>query len=217
MKKVLSFIKKIAIVLSVIIVLAAAFIVGSYFLSAHTDILPDCGITSVSNDRATNIVIEFDDIAELATKEYSFSGVGEYESHRQICGHDIIFTGKSFLASYVATIKAGISDVSDIDYTINDRTDTIRVSVPDVEILDAYIDPDTIETHDESHNVLNQISVDDVASFASSRIDEATQEAIDSGILDMSRDRVEEIITDYISDAAEGTVYENYEVEIDWN
>lgn len=166
---------------------------------------------------STTIKNSFNDIAELATEEYSFTDVGKKtKDDAQFLGINIPFTGNSFLLTYSGTVKAGIRDIGQVEVTIDDNAKAITICPPQVEILDATIDPSTAKVYDQTFNPISQISVDDVTSFLADQEDEATQDALDGGVLDKARSRAEEILAAHVHALVSNSEEADYAVNVEW-
>lgn len=138
---------------------------------------------------STMLEASFKDIAELATEEYNYRSVGKYSDEQGWFG----FGNATFLVVYEGTVKAGISDFSKVDVTVDDTA--VQITAPDVQVLSSTIDPTKIETYDQSFNPFNQITPDDVATFLSTQADVSAQQAVDGGLLDRARTHAEQILT----------------------
>lgn len=70
---------------------------------------------------STTVAGSFDTIAELSAEEYNLTNVSKYnEEGREFAGWNIPFTGKDFLLTYNAAVKAGVKDMSDIDVSCDE-------------------------------------------------------------------------------------------------
>lgn len=166
---------------------------------------------------STTIKNSFADVAELATQEYDFSNVGKFsQDDMKILDLSIPFTGKSFLVTYSGSVKAGIADISKASVVVDDGAKTVTVTLPEVEVLDAHIDSDTVKTYDQTFNPINQLSVDDVTSFVSSEEEARKEEAVNGGILDRARERAESLITSNVRALLSNTSQKDYDIKISW-
>lgn len=149
--------------------------------------------------------------AEMNTAEFICTSVEEYNSGQKYIGDwKIPFTSKGFTISYEGYVKAGISDLQEAEIEKQDEN-TIVVILPEVEITEKYLDKDTLEIYDETHNILNQISVSDV-NEAQKRIEENMVEtAIERGLLETAKENTETIITMML-----GSTNGEYEIIIQW-
>lgn len=139
---------------------------------------------------------EIKDIGELATIEYLYTDVGQFEDSAKLFGKEIPFaiTTKSFIAKWDGVIKAGIK-VDKIDVDVNNADRKIEISLPKAEILSHEIHNESIETLDEKNGLFNPIKVDDVRNFDATSKEHMEQRAIENGLLDKALDNSKEIIT----------------------
>lgn len=198
-------------VVCAIVALVAALVVG---FGIGNGGLVTQGPTHVDS---TTIKNSFSDIAELATQEYDFSNVGKFsQDDMKILDLSIPFTGKSFLVTYSGSVKAGISDISKAQVSVDDASKTVNVTLPQVSVLDAHIDSSSVKTYDQTLNPINQLSVDDVTGFISSEEDARKQEAIDGGILDRARDRAQGLVESNVRAALSNSAESDYAVNVTW-
>ena len=184
------------------------------------------GVYSINNlqifekgDNKLNVTVikdSFSDVAELATQEYEFSDMGKFEQEnkRLIGDIRIPFTGKYFVISYNGVIKAGVRDISKATVEQNDLTNVVTVTLPDVEILDAYLDPNSYETLDETFNPFNQISTEDMTELLTTELERAKTQALEDGLLDNARAHAAEVIKSHVQALLTGTDMEGATVEV---
>lgn len=186
------------------------------------------GIYSINNlqifddgDTKINVTViknSFGDIAELTTQEYEFSDMGKYEQEnkRLIGDLRIPFTGKYFVISYDGVVKAGIRDITQAKVELNDIMRILTVTLPDVEILDAYTDPASYETLDETFNPFNQITPGDVAELLKAELDTHVEQAKADGLLTSAREHAEQVMQAHVKALLTGTDLENCTVNVVW-
>lgn len=186
------------------------------------------GVYSINNleifekgDNKLNVTVikdSFSDVAELATQEYEFSDMGKFEQENKKLIGDIRipFTGKYFVISYNGVIKAGVRDISQATVELNDLTNVVTVTLPDVEILDAYLDPNSYETLDETFNPFNQISTEDVTELLTSELERAKTQALEDGLLNNARAHAEQVIKSHVLALLTGTDMADCTVEVSW-
>lgn len=192
-----------------IVIIAAALFGGGYYLVNHVIFKP-----KVENETSINIteVLEerLEEVAELNTADYICTYVQEFKDQKKINDWKVPFTSKSFTISYEGTVKAGIKDLTKAQInSIDDKT--VVVSLPKVEITGKEIDKDSLKIYDESHNVLNQISVEDVNEAQKNLEDEMVRRAEDYGLLDNAQKNAEKILASMLKGSAD-----DYTVEIQW-
>lgn len=180
------------IIISIVIAAAVSSAISLYVYKNHEKV-PEAAPTAITE----TIELSFKDIAELAVEEYDFTNIGSYTSDKaKLLGIRIPFTEKSFILSYDGKVKAGIHDISEIEYYFDDSSKVLHIVCPDVVIFDGpYIDSTSIKLYDQKNNVFNQISIDDYTQFISSEEDKCINIATDSGLLIRAENRAENALT----------------------
>lgn len=183
---------------------------GLYFGVTHFFSSVSDGETTITS---TEIRDSFGEIEELAVEEYDVTDVGKFsEDDMKVLGIPIPFTGKSFLLTYSGTVKAGIKAFDQIEVAVDEKEKKVKLVLPKVEILDAYIDPDSIETYDQSYHIFNQIKVEDVTKFQKEEVEKLKTSAVEKGILERAGKRNEEILKMHVQTLLAHTTYEGYDV-----
>lgn len=157
----------------------------------------------------TALYTQLKNISELSVLEYNYSKVGKFENSLSLNGWDIPLTTKSFLLTYSGQLKAGVNMEKAV-VSINDNT--ILIELPQVEILSNIIDEKSIEVYDETHNIFNQISINDYTKFASQQKSKVEDEAIENGILSEAATRVDHTITNMFQSVPE--IKDKYVIKI---
>lgn len=177
------------------------------------------GIVTAGATRADSTTIKnsFTDIAQLVTQEYDYTDVGKYsKDDAKLFDISIPFTGSSFLVTYNGSVTAGIKDITQSQVSIDDSTQTVSVTLPDVEVLDSHIDTNSVETYDQTFNPISQISVDEVTGFLSDREDYEKDTAVNSGLLDKARQHAEDVVTEHVKALLANTSQKDYQVSVNW-
>lgn len=166
---------------------------------------------------STEIKNSFKEIGQLAVEEYNFTNVGKFsQDNMSAFGISIPFTDKSFLMTYSGVCKAGIKDISEINIEVNQSEKKVIVDLPNVEVLDTYIDVNSIEVYDQSFNPINQITVNDVKNFQANETAKAEELAIKNGLLDKAKVRMEEVVKSQVKMLLSNTEQSEYEIVINW-
>ena len=116
------------------------------------------------------------------------------------------------MLTYSGTVKAGIKAFDQIEVAVDEKEKKVKLVLPKVEILDAYIDPDSIETYDKSYHIFNQIKVEDVTKFQKEEVEKLKTSAVEKGILERAGKRNEEILKMHVQTLLAHTTYEGYDV-----
>ena len=103
------------------------------------------------------------------------------------------FRGKSFaLIKYSGIIRMGISDITQSDIEIFNEGKSLRIRLPEIEVLGNEIESQ--EVFDESHSIFVPITLDEVFTELEKKKNETLEELIDDGILDEARANAKRII-----------------------
>ena len=199
---------------AVVIGAAACFVGGA-------NIGPMLGFGASQQETAPVVTVDttlvknsFADIGELATESYVFTQVGKYsEEGAKFFGMEVPGTSAHYLITYSGEVKAGLTDVSQIQVQADEGAHVVTVTVPTVEILSSSIDPASIETYDQSFSIVNQIEVSEVTSFLADREAAAKDEAVAKGLLDKAQNRLKEVVKGQVN-AVLGERASAYEVRV---
>lgn len=96
--------------------------------------------TQANTDPQIDITITLEKIvktSDLSTAVFKYGGIVEIPNPKKPKNID-------YYVSYNASVYAGI-DFFEIKFTKNDDTKTITAHIPDVEILDTVVDPDSLD------------------------------------------------------------------------
>lgn len=138
------------------------------------------------------------------------------EDGSEILGIGVPLTGGSFLITYSGTVKAGIADVAQAGVDVNDAAKTVTVTLPAVQVLSSTIDPETVETYDQSFSPVNQLEVSDVTAFLAAEEGKAQTVAVDNGLLDKARTRAEGLVTTQVKTLLASAGATGYTVSVTW-
>lgn len=147
--------------------------------------------------------------AELNTGSYLCTDVVTRADSRKFKDWEIPFTEKSFIISYDGTVKAGIKDLTKAEVTQNEEN--VIVKLPEVEITSAEIDNDSFKLLDESNNIFNPISVEDVNNAQRELKKEMEERAVEKGVLDLAKNNAEELIAEMLKSPIGA-----YDIKIEW-
>jgi len=141
---------------------------------------------------------EIQEIGELATVEYLYTDVAQYSDPKQLFGHDVPFTTKSFIIKWDGVIKAGV-DITKITVALDLKQKEITVRMPAAQILSHETILDSYETLDEKDNVFNPISIDDIRLVDAAGQTAMEQRAVENGLLDKALENAKSIISGLIT------------------
>ncbi len=147
--------------------------------------------------------------AELNTGSYLCTDVITWEDSKKFKDWKIPFTDKSFIVQYDGVVHAGIRDLTKAEVT--QEGNTILVKLPDVEITEIEIDNDSFEKLDESNNIFNPISVEDLNEAQQDLKEKMREKALEKGVLDIARSNAEAVLSEILTAPDDA-----YTVEIEW-
>lgn len=136
--------------------------------------------------------------SELVTSKMTLVGYAEYDDE----GVPVINKG-DFVMIYKSTVKAGI-DVKDVRFAVDDAERKLYIYVPNAEILDVKVLPDSIKYFDESFSLFNTDKKEDALDAQAKAEKDAEKEAIDTGILEMADNQSETLVRGILEGVAQG-------------
>ncbi len=157
--------KKIKVILPVILV--AVMIIAAFYIAnrieRNTSVTKEENTFTDTEKTITGDIIRssLNDIGELATEEYYYTGVESFDSSKSFQGFELPFTTSRFIFSYDGVIKAGI-DFTGIEVEKDDLKKLVVVTLPKAKILSSEIDEDSFKLYDEKQSIFNPLHVTDV-------------------------------------------------------
>lgn len=139
-----------------------------------------------SSYNSSSILARIDNIKELATVKYNYTGVISYKDYLKFMNLNVPLTEKYFLLKYSGYIKAGV-DFSRVKVDI--VNEVVHVSIPKAKILDTLIDEKSIQVFNESENAFNPIKINDYNKALSKEKSTMQREAINQGLLKDATDQ----------------------------
>ena len=201
--------KGVAIKILSIIFVVALLCGGGYLLYNH---FVDNYLNKSEHETITNVEVvkeKLEATAELNTGSYLCTDVLTKSDSKKFKDWEIPFTEKSFIISYDGTVKAGIKDLTKAE--VVESGDTIIVKLPEVEITGADIDNDSFQKLDESNNIFNPISVEDLNDAQKELKDKMIDRAVEKGVLDIAKSNAETVLGGMLASPTG-----EYEVKIEW-
>lgn len=128
-------------------------------------------------------------IRELATVQYHYTNMGQYEDSKDIKGWTIPFTTSTFVLTYDGVIKAGV-DLSKTEVSVKDKEVIIRL--PAAAILSHEIIQDSEQVFDEQSSILNPLNVEDFTAFQNEQKTVMEEKALEGGLLTEASSKAEE-------------------------
>lgn len=155
------------------------------------------GLNQHANSSNIQIVKEkLKETAELNTGSYLCTTVVTKENSRTIKGWKIPLTRKSFVISYDGTVKAGIKDLTKAEVIPSEGN--VVIKLPEMEITDITIDNDSFKIMDESNNIFNSISIDDLNDAQKELKKKMKERAVEKGVLDIAKNNAETLLSEML-------------------
>ena len=137
-------------------------------------------------------------IGEMATQAGYFTNVEVIEDSKTLWKITLPFTSSKYIFSYDGIIKAGI-DFEEIEWSVNDLTQTITVKLPPTKILSNEIDTDSLYVYDESRSIFSPLTVEDLNASLIALKAESEEKAIDNGILIEAMENAKVLIQGFLA------------------
>lgn len=168
--------KLIAILLGIIAVLVIAILIMLMGTKKHT---------AVSSSFISG---KLQEASELTTAKLTYTGVAQYTDE----GIPVI-NSADFTMVYNATIRAGI-DAKKVETDVNEKAKTITIKIPDAEILDVKIDPNSIQYFDQKFSLFNTNEKEDANKAQALAEEDAKNNCAECGILELADQQAETLI-----------------------
>ena len=173
---------------AVIIIIAVSLIAGILIHKKWTD--KEKEVPRITSYEVTE---RLESVSELTTQKIIYQGYIHYEE-----GSIPFIDKKSYSMTYTAEIEAGI-DISEIEVT--DAGDRIIIEIPDSDVQSIYVDPESVQFHDESFAILNWDSKEDGVEAVKNAEADAKEHADISKLKEEADKHAKELIEDLFQDA----------------
>ena len=196
-------IKIVSLIVIIVILCGGGFLLYRNFANNLSD--------TIKHETANSVEIvreKLQETAELNTGSYLCTDVLTRADSRKFKDWKIPFTEKSFIVSYDGVVKAGIKDLTKAKVT--ESGNTIIVRLPEVEITETSIDNDSFEKLDESNNIFNPISIEDLNEAQKELKEKMVDRAIEKGVLDIAESNAETIIAGMLENSND-----DYEIKVE--
>ena len=174
----------------VVLLAAVAALVGAGLRSS--------GIIGSQSSKTTRL--GFEDIGEMATQAAYTTQVSVTEGSRELWGVTLPFTQSKYIYSYDVTVKAGI-DFGEIEWTLNQKEKTIRVTLPQTRVLSSEIDHDSFQVYYESESIFRHITLEENNAALEKLQQSAEETAVANGLLENARSNAETILKGFFAKA----------------
>lgn len=169
-------------------------------------VLKFTGLVDITGFNRTNDAsvarLRLKEIGELATQAAYYTGVSTIDDNRvvRLIGKqlDVPFTNTKIIYSYDGVIKAGM-DFSSIEFSVDEASKTIRISLPEIRILSNEIDSNSLKVYDERHSAFTLIRAERFGESIGTLKKEAEENAINKGLLTEARRNAETLLSGFLS------------------
>ena len=83
--------------------------------------------------------------------------------------------------------------------------------MPEIEITDITIDNDSFKIMDESNNIFNSISIDDLNDAQKELKKKMKESAVEKGVLDIAKNNAETLLSEMLKSSTG-----DYDVKVEW-
>lgn len=153
---------------------------------------------SESSLSVDNLIAELKTSSELVTATVNFKGYSEYTDE----GIPIINSG-DFVMVYHATVKAGI-DVKKVKIAVDNSNKTVNIFVPSAEIMDVKVDSKSVKYYNTQFALFNTDEKEDAADAISKAEEQAQEDALGTGILELADQQSKTLIKGILEDVVNG-------------
>ena len=150
--------------------------------------------------------IGFENIGEMATQVAYCREVHEAKKPLKIFKKAVPFTESKQIYSYIVIIKAGF-DFNDLKWKVSGKT--ITVNVPEIRVLDKYMDTTSLEVYSDQGNIFSRIKLEDINKSNQELVEKAMKGVIRQGLFDKARENAETVLKGFF-----GQVYNLNKYEI---
>lgn len=155
---------------------------------------------------------EIKEIGELITAEYLYTNAARFTDSKEVFGFTVPGTKKGFTMMWDGVIKAGV-DIEKIYVARGDEEYSIKVFLPEAEILASDVFEESVEVLDEKSGLFNPIRVEDKVEFDQKTEETMKQRAIENGLLEQAQENAETVLTRLLN--ANPDIKKDYTVEFE--
>lgn len=136
-------------------------------------------------------------IGEMATYEQTYEGHEKIEDYREAFGKwNVPLTKHTVDIQYDGVVKVGY-EMKDVDLSVDTENKVINVVLPEVQVLDNYVD--TYSTVDDN-NIFNPIKSDEAQEYLDGIVEpRELKEAEEDGIYEKAYENAQELIKNQLS------------------
>lgn len=147
------------------------------------------------------------DMGMLVTGEYYFTEVVSFTKSSTFLGFPV---SSGYIISYDGTVAAGVDFVG-IQVEKDNEAHTVTITLPEAQILTVDVDPESFRMYEEKSSMFVPFSVEDFNDSLTSLESNASQKAVDRGLLDRSNTHAATIVRNFVASLIDP---EEYTIEI---
>ena len=181
---------------------AALVLIAAAVLSAGA-----FGLKSLFSTDGKTTRLGYEDIGQLATQAAYCTEVKVAEKSAELWGLTIPFTQSKYIYSYDVEVKAGF-DFGAITWSVDRDRKTIRVKLPQVQVLSTELKLDSFKVYYEAESIFQRFSLAENNQAMTELKEQAQADAIANGILDSARTDGETILSSFFANAYDLDQYE---------
>ena len=202
----------VSIIIAVIISLLIGCGAGVYCGIHKDDLMLKINPKDYANATVEVLEEKLEETAKLNTGLYiQKSHFDSGKNYKKLFGKEIKITGKQISFDYEGSVEAGIRDLSKAKVEVNAASGIVKVTLPAIEITNTNIDISSLGKIQETRNIFNQISVDDLQNAYDIMEEQLKQDALNSKIIDKAQKNAEKTLRILFGDLTDG-----YQLEFVW-
>ena len=151
-------------------------------------------VKSISGETVSSKIME---LGKLVTADYYYTHAETFDSKKQALGITLPLTTTSFIYTVDGDIKAGI-DFTKVTAVTDGEAKTIKITMPDAEIIASEIDHDSFQIVNQQSSIFNNLEAADVnATFED--VKQAEQKrAVENGLLQRASDNAVSLLSAFL-------------------
>ena len=195
--------KKILMILAIVVLAAILFGIVSCvavpaMVQSGVQKQLDALVTKQATLTSETLMSTLESSSELVTSKMTMMGCVEYDDE----GVPVLTKG-DFVMIYKATVKAGVN-VKEIKSAIDNTERVVYIYVPNAEVLDVKVIPDSVKYYDKSFVLFNKDSMEDSLKAQQQAEEDAKTEALGTGILEVADKQSETLVKGILQGVTEG-------------
>ncbi len=147
------------------------------------------------------------DMGMLVTQEYYFTDAVTQSKVKTLFSIPLGFTETSYVATYDGVVTAGL-DFTRIRIGLDIKGKTVTVRMPEAEIQNVDIDPNSFVLYSEKNGLGNPLSIADYNGSIVDLENKAKNRAIERGLLEQADENAKRVVSSFIGGFLDLTKYD---------